>query len=117
MNRILSICAFFRHESAALLERKALIRTFGPDPIEEQNQELKRQRKAVLRFPGCKPNAKAVSQFKPRTAPLTMRWELADSASGTKYLRMKWDVTKAGETPAFPHLETGNHEMKGRHRA
>ena len=105
MNRILSICAFFRHESPALFERKVLIRTFGPNPIEEQNQEMKRQRKAVLRFPGCKPNAKAVTQSKLRTAPLTMRWEIAQSSNGTKFLRLKWDVTE-GETPAFSHLET-----------
>lgn len=107
MNRILSICAFFRHGSAALLQRKprTLIPTSGPSPVEEQNQEPKCQRKAVLRFPGCKPNAKDLSRSKARTAPLTTHWELAESANGTKFLRMKWDVTKAGETPAFPRLE------------
>lgn len=108
MNRILSICAFFRHGSAALLQHKprTLIRTSGPSPIEEQNREPKRQGKAVRRFPGCKPNAKDLSRSKPRTAPLTAHWELAESANGTRFLRMKWDVTKAGETPAFPCLET-----------
>lgn len=108
MNRILSIFAFFRHGSAVLFRRNPLIliRTCAPNPTQEQDHELERSSKTLLHLPVRTVTAKRISRSKLRMAPLTLRWELAESADGKKFLRMKWDVAKAGVAPAFAHLET-----------